>query len=160
MNDSQEIQVTYELPIDNDGFVRRQCPSCEKQFKWHHGPASEEAEQQADAEVCYCPLCGTPATTDQWFTDDQVEHINAEAERATVPAFDDMLDDVFKGLNGPNIKVKRTGRLSVPIGPDPMIEPDDMTIVASPCHDFEPVKVPDNWNDSVHCLVCGQQFTV
>lgn len=37
-----EIQVS--LPLDNDGFLRRECPHYMQQFKWHHGPANEEAE--------------------------------------------------------------------------------------------------------------------
>ena len=71
-----------------------------------------------------------------------------------------MLDGVFKGLSGPNIKVKRTGHLETPVGPDPLVEADDMVIVASPCHSFEPVKVPDDWSQTIHCLVCGERFAV
>ncbi len=33
-----------------------------------------------------------------------------------------------------------------------------MTMVASPCHGFEPVKVVDDWTDSLYCLVCGQAY--
>lgn len=160
MDDFQEVQVTYELPLDGDGFLRRQCPTCDQQFKWHHGPANEEAEKHADAGVYYCPLCGSPAEADHWFTDDQVDFIQGEAHKAAMPKLDEMLDGVFKGLSGPNIKVKRTGHLETPVGPDPLVEADDMVIVASPCHSFEPVKVPDDWSQTIHCLVCGERFAV
>lgn len=160
MDDFQEISVTYELPLDTDGFARRQCPTCDQHFKWHAGPANEEAEQQPDAEVYYCPLCGSPAESDQWFTDDQVQHIQGESHKAAMPMLDQMIDGVLKGLEGPNIKVKRTGHLETPVGPDPMIEPDDMMIVTSPCHAFEPIKLPENWTQPIHCLVCGARFSV
>lgn len=160
MSDFQEIQVSYELPTDHDGFLRRQCPTCDQQFKWHAGPANEEAEQQPDDQVYYCPLCGTVANSDQWFTDDQLDLIQAEAHSATMPQLDHMLDEVLKGLSGPNIKIKRTGHLETPAGPDPLVEPDDMLIVTSPCHAFEPVKVPADWSDPFHCLVCGEPFAV
>jgi hypothetical protein len=40
----------------------------------------------------------------------------------------------------------------------PLVEPDDMTMVASPCHGFEPVKVADDWAEPLYCLVCGRPF--
>lgn len=52
--------------------------------------------------------------------------------------------------------------LDVPYGtpPRPLIEPDDMTAVASPCHPYEPVKVLDDWDQPLHCLVCGEPYVV
>lgn len=160
MEDSMELFLSYTLPLDNEGFLRRQCPNCEGQFKWHSGPANAEAEEYPDAEVYYCPLCGTPAEVDQWFTDEQVEHIQSEASRAAMPLLDQMVDGVFGSIKSKNVKVRRTGHLEVPAGPDPLSEPDDMTIVASPCHTFEPVKIPTGWNQAISCLVCGSKFVV
>ena len=40
----------------------------------------------------------------------------------------------------------------------PLVEPDDLTMVGSPCHGFEPVKVADDWTEPLYCLVCGQAF--
>jgi hypothetical protein len=37
-------------------------------------------------------------------------------------------------------------------------EPDDMVVVQSPCHEWEPVKVFDDWDQALHCLVCGGLF--
>ncbi|GGT27906.1 hypothetical protein GCM10010271_34830 [Streptomyces kurssanovii] len=42
----RDMEIPMNLPLDNDGFVRRECPHCVSQFKWHHGPANAEAEQQ------------------------------------------------------------------------------------------------------------------
>lgn len=160
MDEIRSIEVTADTSSDGDGFVRRQCPTCSQQFKWHHGPANAEAEQEADASVYFCPLCGEPAEPTEWFTDDQLHLIEGAAQAAAVPVVDQMLDDILKGLSGPNIRVKRTGHLETPPRPDPLVEPDDMVIVSSPCHAFEPVKVPERWVEPIFCLVCGERFAV
>jgi hypothetical protein len=35
-------------------------------------------------------------------------------------------------------------------------EPDDMRRVDFTCHPLEPVKVLDDWESPVHCLICGE----
>ena len=45
-----------------------------------------------------------------------------------------------------------------PDPPMPLLEHDDMTKVASPCHGFEPVKVVDDWTEALYGLVCGQAY--
>ena len=51
-----DFQVS--LPLDSDGFLRRECPHCVQEFKWHHGPANEEAEAADEPAAYTCPLCG------------------------------------------------------------------------------------------------------
>jgi hypothetical protein len=45
-----------------------------------------------------------------------------------------------------------------PEPPIPLVEPNDMEMVASPCHGFEPVKVREDWTEPLHSLVCGAAF--
>jgi hypothetical protein len=35
-------------------------------------------------------------------------------------------------------------------------EPDDMRRIDFTCHPAEPVKVLDEWDRPVHCLICGE----
>lgn len=49
-----DFQVS--LPLDSDGFLRRECPHCMQEFKWHHGPANEEAETANEPAAYTCPL--------------------------------------------------------------------------------------------------------
>jgi hypothetical protein len=35
-----------------------------------------------------------------------------------------------------------------------------MMIVISPCHSYEPVKVPEATEGPLHCLICGTPFAV
>ncbi|MCA0179713.1 MAG: hypothetical protein LCH77_09025 [Actinobacteria bacterium] len=146
------------LPLDSDGFLRRECPNCVQEFKWHHGPANEEAEAADEPAAYTCPLCGQPAGTDSWFTQAQLDFIEQASGPMVAQVVDDELDRVFRGLPSKHVKVKRIGRMNVAPQPDPMTEPDDMVIVASPCHAYEPVKVPEGHAGSLYCLVCGAAF--
>ena len=154
------MNIPVSLPLDNDGFLRRECPSCRQQFKWHNGPANDEAEGQASAELYFCPFCGQSAAPDQWLTGEQLAYIQGAAMPGIMRLVDDELSSLFKGMNSKHLKVKQTGHLDVPDEPDALIEPDDMAIVASPCHGWEPIKVPDDIASPVHCLVCGRPFAL
>lgn len=154
------MNISVPMPLDNDGFLRRECPNCKVQFKWHSGPANEAAENQPAAEVYFCPSCGQSAATDQWWTTEQLEYAKGVGMPAALQALDDELTSVFRGMNSKHFKVKKTGHLDIPDEPDPLIEPDDMMIVASPCHAWEPIKVAEDTASPLHCLVCGQQFAL
>ncbi len=148
------------LPLDNDGFLRRECPNCLREFKWHDGPANAEAEDQAAPDSYFCPFCGQPAVTDHWFTTEQVEYIEARGLSAAIQAIDEELDSAFRGMRSKHVKITKTGSLDAPAEPDPLVEPDDMMIVVSPCHSWEPIKVPEDTTGSLHCLICGQPFAL
>ncbi len=154
------MEIDVSLPLDNDGFLRRQCPHCNSEFKWHHGPANEEAESAPIPTSYYCPLCGQPAEPDRWFTHVQVDYIEGVSAPAVTRELDDLLGDAFKGLNSKHVKWKRTGHLDAPDEPAPLVEPDDMVIVVAPCHSYEPVKVPEDAPGPFHCMVCGEPFAV
>jgi hypothetical protein len=148
---------SVSLPLDNDGFLRRECPHCEQEFKWHHGPANEEAESQPPFETYFCPRCGQPAGPDSWWTQDQL-HIIEAAQSAVV---NQVLGDAFKGFrNSKHVKVSLEGFDTPDKMPEPLVEPDDMEIVTSPCHAWEPVKVPDSAPGPLYCLVCGSAFAL
>lgn len=148
------------LPLDSDGFLRRQCPTCDRQFKWHDGPANEQAEGQAVVSAYFCPICGDPALVDQWWTSEQVQHINGVALPAALQGVNDELDSMFRGMNSKNFRITKKGQFDIPDEPDPLMEPDDMMIIASPCHAWEPVKVPEGSTSPFYCLVCGRAFAV
>lgn len=154
------MEIGISLPLDNDGFLRRQCPHCNAQFKRHHGPANEEAEEAGSPAAYHCPRCGEPAEPDRWFTDEQVEYIEGVAAPAMIRDANDLIRDAFKGVNSKYLKVKMTGHPDTPDEPVALVEPDDMTIVVSPCHSYEPVKVPEDAERPLHCLICGTPFEV
>lgn len=155
MDDKYEVQIS--IPLDSDGFLRRECPHCMRQFKWHDGPANEEAEQHASPAAYSCPLCGTPAAEDSWFTPEQIDLIEKSVAPLALNTVQDELDATFRGMKG--VEYKRGNAESFDTA-DPLVEPDDMTIVASPCHNYEPIKVPMDHADPLYCLICGSAFAV
>jgi len=147
------MDISVSLPLDSDGFIRRECPNCERQFKWHDGPANADAETEEVLGTYYCPLCGEPAGADEWWTRDQLAFIQETAVPAAMRSIQDELSAAFRGSK--NIKFKPGN--DAPAVPTSLTEPDDMQIVTSPCHAYEPIKVPDDI-DRLHCLVCGTAF--
>lgn len=155
---SDEISIPVELPLDSDGFLRRECPTCEQEFKWRSDDEAAEGAEQTDQ--CFCPRCGQPAGLDQWWTPAQLDY--AQAVAVASPALDRMLQDqigdAFKGLKGISFKPDPGFTLDNQ-QPPPLVETDDMIIVEPPCHPTEPIKVPDGATDRVYCLICGAPFT-
>lgn len=155
---NEELSVPVNVPLDSDGFLRRECPTCEEEFKWFvHSEGSTDAEH---VDQYFCPRCGVAAGLGKWWTPAQLEYAQGIAAPAMDQLVNDMLDNAFAPLrNSKFIQVKRTGRFSFDTPtPEPMIEPDDMVIVESPCHPNEPVKVPEEYTSKVFCLICGSPF--
>lgn len=150
-----EISIPVAMPLDSDGFLRRECPTCQQQFKWFsHSEADPDAEP---VDQYFCPLCGVPAGVDCWWTPEQVDY----AQGAAGPEFErlvhDAVDEAFKGFKGLSFKPNRNFTLGIPT-PDPLVESNDMVIVEPPCHTNEPIKVPAPVTEHLHCLICGSSF--
>ena len=155
MND--ELRVPVSLPLDSDGFLRRECPNCEQEFK-----RFSHQEDDPGAELInqyFCPLCGVPAGLGSWWTPAQLVYMNG----VSGPAFDQYIQDsvtqMFKGVKGMRFEPNRSFSLGIET-PGALAEPDDMMIAEPPCHPNEPVKVPEEYALKVHCLVCGSAFAV
>lgn len=149
------MEIPISLPLD-DGFLRRKCPSCERQFKWHHGLTDNAPEDALNPAEYTCPYCGSTAPPDEWHTTEQAEYIREVARGPALQAARDTLANVFRGSKHITYK---PGRLEHhhPIDLD---EPADMVIVEPPCHPYERVKVYEPCDHPLYCLLCGAQFTL
>jgi len=148
-----ERSTEMSVPLDSDGFLRRECPTCEREFKWFNSPEGE-GEPVPDGGY-YCPYCAIQAPADAWLTKAQVELAQNTVMRELVgPELEKMARDLRGasrgGLISFDIKYDRPRAL------DPFVEADDMRRVDFECHPTEPVKVLDDWRDAVHCLICSQ----
>ena len=148
-----------ELPLDSHGFLRRQCPHCQREFKWHHGPVGELPNDAPEVNEYHCPYCGGAADFDQWWTEEQVDMFRAEAFAEAGPVIEESLRSALEGVNSSGI-ITASVELERQVPPPPLDERDDMVAVASPCHGYEPVKVLESWTGDLHCLVCGSTFNV
>lgn len=155
MGEDDEIQIPVSLPLDTDGFLRRECPACEQEFKWFN-----HAEGDPDTEPVtqyYCPICGEPAPVDHWWTPAQVQYSQASAGPEIERLVQDSVAGMLKGIK--RLTFKRNSSFSLGIEtPEPLTEPDDMVIVEPPCHPNVPLKVPENTMERVYCLVCRTPF--
>ena len=153
---SSERQLAMSLPLDSDGFLRRECPTCEREFKWL---ASEEAGAEADTVPeggYYCPYCAIQAPADAWWTPAQLELAQSIVQREVVDPELKKLERSMRDLSrrsggflSASMKIERDPE------PHPLVETDDMRRVDFECHPREPVKVLDDWTRDVHCLICG-----
>lgn len=143
------------MPLDADGFLRRECPDCLQQFKWHNGPTADRPEGEVDPVAYHCPLCGAVAGPDEWWTQEQLAFTRQSLLGPGLREAADEMEKMFRGVKG--VTYKR-GHLDEPEPPAALHEPNDMIIVAPPCHPWEPVKVPEEASPRVHCLICGEQF--
>jgi hypothetical protein len=139
------------VPLDGDGFLRRERPTCEGEFKWL--PSEGETEGSTpDTAGYYCPYCGVQAK-EGWLTKAQVELARATVIQEVV---DPMLDDFAHKLQSSSSGIFKVTASHEPSPQPPKLsEPDDMRRVDFPCHPAEPIKVLEGWKDPVHCLICG-----
>lgn len=152
-----EHSIPISLPLDSDGFLRRECPECERQFKWfpsQPGEQDAEHEEEPEIEAYYCPYCQQPAAPNAWWTKEQLEYAQQVAAAEIVaPRLREFKEDVEGIGTGGLVNFEVT--LSPMARPEPLSEPDDMVRVEFPCHLEEPVKVEEDWEGEVACLVCG-----
>ncbi|MGN9915756.1 hypothetical protein [Micromonospora palomenae] len=150
-----DMQISVSIPVDADGFIRRECPSCMRHFKWYSGETEDRPENFIEPEEYTCPYCGTAAGKDSWWTTQQLEYAQEYAASQALGQIGADLEREFR--RGP-IKFKASSQ--APDLPPPLVEPNDMMMVAPPCHDFEPLKVAEDWDQPLHCLMCGALFRV
>ena len=141
---SDETHISVPVPLDSDGFLRRECPTCEREFKWRPSGDDERAEQP-DPAGYFCPYCGVQAPTGEWLTKAQVEHLRAIGTRRIIgPMFDRFERSGWK-VEG-----------NLPDEPSELTEDDDMRRVEFECHPLEPLKVLEDRSGPARCLICGR----
>jgi hypothetical protein len=167
---SDEVHLSMSIPLDGDGFLRRECPTCEREFKWLPSPDPETDEDAAAetagaeaSESYYCPYCAVTAPPDAWLTKAQVAVMHEIVRHELVdPEFDklerkfDRLNRSSGGLIGIEVRLERDEPEPAP----ELDETDDMRRVDFACHPAEPVKVLDDWDGPVHCLICGEPAVI
>ena len=145
---SDERRISVPIPLDSDGFLRRECQTCTREFKWRVSGEDEKAEQP-DAAGYFCPYCAIQAPVDDWSTPAQLDYVGAIGTR-------EIIGPLFDQFERSGFKVER----DLPAGPPELTEDDDMRRVDFACHLGEPVKVLEGWSKAVYCLICGESATV
>lgn len=155
MND---ISVSLSIPLDSNGFLRRECPHCDLEFKVYVG---DDPDRNDDANVppegfC-CPYCDRRAPADAWYTKEQLAAGEAALSVEVNKMIERELDDSVRGLeraSGGLIKASIATSGPTPRSHD-LEEWDDMVRADFSCHPETPVKVVEDWINSIHCFICG-----
>lgn len=161
------VTVSASLPLDGDGFLRRACPQCAREFKWRPAPSNDDAAGEPDtphdaAPLHYfCPYCHEPSAADEsWFTGEQVAYMQeltaAEVLGPQLRQFGRNLEALNRPGSPVTFRAGDTG--SQCQRPAPLSEPDDMVRVEFPCHPEEPLKIAADWDEEVSCLLCGVRY--
>lgn len=150
---ADEYQSSMSIPLDSDGFLRRECPTCEREFKVFVIPeADDESQAQSPKPGGYfCPCCAIQSQPDAWFTKAQL----AKAQSILLQEFvEPELEKFKRSIEGtPGVSVE----INVADQPVPELsESDDMRRVDFSCHPKTPVKVAEDYDQAVHCYLCGQ----
>jgi hypothetical protein len=148
-------ETSMSVPLDSDGFMRRQCPTCERELKWLARDEQGDEANRAPEGGYHCPYCAIQAPGDSWWTEAQLQMAHSILmEEVVAPELDKFKRQV-EGMNvGGLISFSVATERAAPV--DPLIEIDDMWRVDFPCHSGASVKVLEDWHGDVHCPICGE----
>jgi DNA-directed RNA polymerase subunit RPC12/RpoP len=174
------IRISLTFSVDRDGFFRRSCPNCGRDFKTQVDegdlvaslqPAFRQlgleigAEQEDETkEYLYCPYCGYYAESSDMLTQTLISYLRRYVMREYVlPRVNKMFSgvaDSFRNVSrssrGPigfEMKFEHNAAL-LPPRPISGPEPPDMTMVDLLCCGKR-IKVMDGWYDVNLCPYCG-----
>jgi len=148
MTDITQKKVGF--PLDDDNYLRRECPYCRREFK-----ILKDDFEQLDGENNYwCPYCGQEALANQWWTIEQLQLINKVTTNIANELINEQLIRPLKKLESRSSSIHITthelGRENELINP----ERNDMIIFSLPCCS-KSLKIEESWKDSIYCYYCG-----
>ncbi len=89
MNKDKTYNIS--IPKDDQGFVGRECPKCEKYFKLKPGTGLPTSE-------CHCPYCDFKGISNDFFTKDQIEYAKSIAIKDIYKDVSNSISNMFKDL--------------------------------------------------------------
>lgn len=143
------------LPLDSDGFLRRACPTCDREFKVYAGGDDHREDDELDppAGGYWCSYCSVQAPPDSWWTKSQLDMAeNVLAREFVGPTLEGF---ARTASNSSSRLISIEVETNVPEAMDAITETDDMRRMNLACHPQAAVKVLDEWTGSVCCFICG-----
>lgn len=174
-----EIETNLSFPLDDDGFFRRECPFCRREFKLLldkdeltdlaqaglesfmielNEAACDSDEGESPATEFCCPYCEQWAPTDSWWTQEQLAYVDVAAQNIVATLVNEQLirplkrtcQNASSGLVSVQFEGKEMGYQEPWISP----EVNDMETFDLPCCERK-IKIEDDWTGVVHCFFCG-----
>lgn len=170
-----EIVLNVSISLDDERFLRRECPNCVQEFKIQM--SSEDLKDLAEKGIesfltdddnkklddedeitkYFCPYCGQEAPITHWWTQEQLSYMQVYAKNIMAKIVNEQLIKPMKrNFN------KSTGPISISFKgsemkyEDPWIsdEVSDMQVFDLPCCN-EQLKIIEDWRKNVFCFYCG-----
>lgn len=89
------MQFRISIPADDDGYLGRECPSCDQMFRIH----VDDYEQLPDTADLYCVYCGHRTHHSEFMTRQQMDRAEQVVLDAGTQMLDQMLGDAFGRLS-------------------------------------------------------------
>lgn len=154
------FEVSVSIPIDDDGFFGRECPSCRAPFKMLHG----EYEALPDDVELTCPYCGRREDHSSFMSRAQQARVMAAAEGLAEQWLHGQVTDLLGRTFGRSSPRARRSRSFVSIEtsytpgtpppvralPEALEEPTRRVIECSSCSNHHAV-----YSATSFCPVCG-----
>lgn len=139
-----------KISLDSEGFVRRECPKCEREFKLQTLEKDFQTPPVKNSGEVTCPYCKHRSSADQWWSKNQVKYIN---DMQSFFAFNFITPKALKIKSTPFVTVKTTiTQTEEPIMPS---EIDDMKRISITCCERD-IKILENWNGDIVCPDCSK----
>ena len=142
--DFDQFSISVSVPLDDDGFYDRRCPSaeCSQPFK----VCFEDWKEKVSDEIAYCPFCRHQATAPEYNTEDQSQYFRDVAIAEVQRQVGQMLSGMARTFNR---RQPRQSLLSLPM---------DVTTAPVPIPHLPAVEEPLTLR--ISCEVCGCRTAV
>ena len=171
------IEKSISFPLDDDGFFRRECPLCCREFKVllkkeelndmiQEGIDSFMIEQQEnksapkeDDDIEYtCPYCGQLSSSNSLWTEEQNAYLKVHIENIMAKLVNENFIRPLKRNFGSSkselISLEFKGNEMSQKEPWISPESNDLEIFDLPCCNRK-VKIQEDWKGKVFCFFCG-----
>lgn len=136
------IQVSIEMPLDDEGYFDRVCPhkECQREFK----VLFKDWKEKVSDERVFCPFCGYIAKSDEWDTDDQTRYIGDVGLKYIKGQLDQSFSEGAKNFNR---RQPRNGFITMNMEYKP-----GQPVIVIPC------KIADMFQQKFSCEICGCNY--
>lgn len=135
------------LQADENGLITLQCSRCHSRFKVECSYVNDELDKEI-----FCPCCGIADEIDGFYPQEFVD----EAEKILEAKAEQMIADIFKGINSKHFKVKTSKPKKVDTDITIKNRDFDMYTVKVDCCDKSLGLSLSEINAGFYCPYCGR----
>lgn len=141
---SEYINIPITIRSDEKGYFDRECPhpGCLYTFKIN----LKEWEENVSGKEMHCPMCGHTASSDQWWTQEQLAEQKKIIDSYVQYHATNMMNNMFKKMVQ---SIPKNKYIKITYNPGRRIS----------FHN-NPIGQREEWENEITCEKCGTQFSV